>query len=126
MCRVLVIDHDATTLYALKSLLGSWGCEVITATSTAEAVSRLDGGVDAIVTDYRLHGQDSGVAAISAVRETMGVTVPAVVLTGDLEADGFVPQHSRMTVCAKPVTPGEMRRRWTFLVKTDNAAANGP
>jgi signal transduction histidine kinase len=80
---VLLIENDADIRHALRLLLGKWDVEVIEVGSGAEAV-RLIGETefrpDAVLADFRLDGEETGLDAIAAVGALVG-PVPARVIT---------------------------------------------
>lgn len=85
---VVAIDDEPVQLRAMQQLFGHWGCEVVAATSTAEALTRvidLKRIPDAIVADYRLRDAMNGVQGIETLRVAFGRPVPGVILTGDTE-----------------------------------------
>jgi two-component system, sensor histidine kinase len=109
MCRILVVDDDPAVLTGLQMLIGTWGCEVVTAASTEEAVKQVGEGVDAVVADYRLRGTDTGLAAVHAIYERMGHSVPAVIITGDTAAQRLQQlRDSGLPVRHKPIMPKEL------------------
>ncbi|HZI11892.1 MAG TPA: sigma-54 dependent transcriptional regulator [Myxococcus sp.] len=78
MARVLLVDDEPGVLYTLQEVLSEHGDEVVTATSGAEALGRLE-GVEAVVTDLMMPGMD-GLALLRAVRER-DADLPVIVLT---------------------------------------------
>ena len=81
---VAVIDDDRLVREATGMLLRSWGCEVITAESYDDAVTRLaEAGrrPDLIVCDYRLSRGETGVDAVERLRSAF--EIPALLITGD-------------------------------------------
>ena len=52
MARVLVVDDDPSMLSALGALLRSSGHQAVAAQSAKEALAVLDGGIEAVVTDW--------------------------------------------------------------------------
>ncbi|HUM12299.1 MAG TPA: sigma-54 dependent transcriptional regulator [Myxococcaceae bacterium] len=79
MARVLVVDDDASMLAALGALLRSAGHEPVVARSGKEALSLLDGGIEAVVTDYTMPGMN-GVELIQFVHQR-DETLPSILLT---------------------------------------------
>jgi two-component system response regulator AtoC len=78
MARVLLVDDEPGVLYTLQEVLSEHGDEVVTATSGAEALGRLE-GVEAVVTDLVMPGMD-GLALLRALRER-DADLPVIVLT---------------------------------------------
>jgi DNA-binding NtrC family response regulator len=79
MARVLVVDDDASMLAALGALLRAAGHQAIVAQSGKEALSLLDGGIEAVVTDYSMPGMN-GVELIQFVQQR-DETLPTILLT---------------------------------------------
>lgn len=107
MSRVLVIDDEFLVLKSIAMTLEAFGYTVLTASSTGEALERVELGdePDVIVADYRLRDGDNGVAAIAAIRATLGDVVPAMILTGDTAPERISEIHgSGIRVLHKPVS----------------------
>ena len=82
----MVIENDADVLFAMASKLESWGASVFCCASTDEALAcAADAGTapDVILADYQLDGDDTGPAAIRAVRRATDTEVPAILVTAD-------------------------------------------
>ncbi|HEX5789006.1 MAG TPA: ATP-binding protein [Woeseiaceae bacterium] len=111
---VLLIEDDATVAAGWQLLLRAAGYRTALADSAAgaEAVAAgLDEPPRLIISDYHLAEGSNGVDAVTRVRSTLGVAVPAYVVTGDtskiLEAVAGL-ENSR--VMNKPVEPEELLR----------------
>ena len=83
--RVILVDDDPGVRNATAMLLRVDGWQVATASSLAEAAraAREDPRVDLLITDYHLGHEDTGTQVIAAVREVLGRTCKAVLITGD-------------------------------------------
>lgn len=82
----LVVEDEPMVLLGMRSMLESWGWEVLAAECGNEALRLVSGTArppDVIIADYRLRGDETGVRVIRDVHGVCGVTIPAVVLTGD-------------------------------------------
>lgn len=79
MARVLVVDDDASMLAALSGLLRSEGHEALVARSGKEALALLDGGVEAVITDYSMP-EMNGVELIHFIQQR-DETIPSILLT---------------------------------------------
>ena len=110
---ILLIDDDRAVREAARSAMERFGCVVVAAESTGEALSlmRASGFVpEAMLADYRLRDGANGIEAIHAVRAHCNLTIPAAVLTGDtapqrlreIEASGFPLAH-------KPLSGSKLR-----------------
>jgi DNA-binding NtrC family response regulator len=79
----MVIDDEANVRSAMAELLSQWGCEVLLASSIAQALDVAGASrPECVVADYRLHHGESGIRAIEVLRERFG-RVPALLVTGD-------------------------------------------
>jgi signal transduction histidine kinase/ActR/RegA family two-component response regulator len=110
--RVLVIDDEKAILDALKVLLAGWGCEVITAETVEEARQELQGHniePDAILSDYRLRENITGIEAIKAVEAMLGREIPALLITGDMNVEPQDEGVDEYRVLHKPVQPARLR-----------------
>ena len=110
--KVLAIDNEPRVLDGLRTLLGRWGCVVATAHGLAEAREALAsfGAPDLIIADYHLdHGED-GIAAIRALRETLGRALPAILATADRspQARDEAALHD-IVILHKPLKPAPLR-----------------
>jgi signal transduction histidine kinase/CheY-like chemotaxis protein len=82
--RVLLIDDDESVRLAMSDLMGVWGvqCEVVASADAAlQCLSRFV--PDVVLADYRLRSAETGLQAVAAVRERLGMRVPAALVTGD-------------------------------------------
>lgn len=124
---IMVIDDDTLVLDGMRGILQSWGCEVRTAASGAAALADLSERnvrPDLIISDSRLADGKTGMEAIERLRQVAGVSVPALVITGDTaperlreaSAGGFPLLH-------KPVSPMALRTVLNRLLKTRDAAS---
>jgi len=110
---VVVIDDDPLVLDAMRGVLKSWGCDVLTAKSDSAALAALarDGRQpDLIISDYRLGDARTGFEVIEHVRGAIGADIPAFLISGDTaperlreaSASGYYLLH-------KPVLPMTLR-----------------
>jgi Na+/proline symporter/signal transduction histidine kinase len=110
--RVLAIDNEPRVLDGLRTLLGRWGCVVATAHGLAEAREALVsfGAPDLIIADYHLDQGDDGIAAIRALRETLGRALPAILATADRspEARDEAALYD-IVILHKPLKPAPLR-----------------
>jgi CheY-like chemotaxis protein len=110
---VVVVDDEAAILDAMRLLLESWGCTVITAASGAQALERvvsLSRAPDVLVCDYRLPAHVDGISVIESLRAEFNEDIPAMLITGDTG-----PEHIRgiaasgLLVLHKPLQEDELR-----------------
>ena len=82
--QVLVVEDDAEVLDALATLFRRWGATVLTASHQVAALQvAAKQPLALIVSDYQLQGDATGLSVILSLREHSGVTIPALLLTGN-------------------------------------------
>lgn len=109
MCHMLVIDDEAEVRAAMRSLLGTLGCQVTLAASTDEAVrlAALD-PPDIVLADFRLRGEESGIKAIRQLRERQPA-LPALLISGDTAPDRIQEAEAEgLSLLHKPVSVDEL------------------
>lgn len=113
--RVLVIDDERAIRDGMAAVFQGWRCEPLLAADLDEAracLSRLAPAVpDLIVSDHRLSGSVDGLAVIDRLREEIGRSVPALLITGDVApaiAEGASAAGCRLLI--KPVDPRHLYR----------------
>jgi Na+/proline symporter/signal transduction histidine kinase/CheY-like chemotaxis protein len=113
---VLCIDNEPAILDGMATLLGGWGCRVLTAANLAGALAALQtSGLepDGFLVDYHLDG-GNGIAAIARLRQSLdrqnGHRLPAILITADRSA------HVREEAARegayllnKPIKPASLR-----------------
>ncbi|MDH3948169.1 MAG: ATP-binding protein [Gammaproteobacteria bacterium] len=111
--QVLVIDDEKAILDALKVLLAGWGCDVITAETVEEARQELisrDVVPNAILSDYRLRENITGIEAIKAIEAMHGQEIPALLITGDMNIEPSTEKGmNEYRILHKPVQPARLR-----------------
>lgn len=81
---IVVIDDEESVRLGMHSLLESWGCRCVAAMDAAEALEQLQGRTpDFLIADLRLRGEETGIDAIRKLREALGDSIPAVLISGD-------------------------------------------
>jgi len=109
---VLCVDNQQNILEGMTQLLGGWGCEVLTALGTREALETVDRRSrcpDMLLVDYHLDDGDNGLSTMAAMRERYG-DIPGVVITADHGDDVRSAARSMgYTVLRKPVRPAALR-----------------
>lgn len=122
--KILVIDDDPVQLDALSFLLGSWGCNMLSAAGIGEAkeiVSAEARPPDAILADYRLRGKETGSEAINEIRQAIGIDVPGLIVTGDTEPARLKQAaKSGFKLLAKPVDATELLESLTEAMSNDS------
>jgi len=121
--RVLCIDNEQAILQGMKSLLGSWGCQVVVARSLVDALtlwqeSYSDQQVpELVIVDYHLDDNATGFDALAGAAEQWG-EIPAIVISADTTEQ--VREGARSLgyyYLSKPVKPAALRSLVRRLVK---------
>jgi signal transduction histidine kinase len=125
---IVVIDDDALVLDSMRGILQSWGCSVVGAASDAAALAELrETGrrPDAIVSDYRLAGRNTGIEAIERLRGALGTAIPAFLISGDTSPERLSDARvSGYHLLHKPVPPMALRAMLNRLLKTPASASD--
>ncbi|MGO9594443.1 MAG: PAS domain S-box protein [Steroidobacteraceae bacterium] len=109
--RVLLVEDDAAVRGATRMLLRVEGYRVTAVASLAEALQHIrDGnGVDLLVSDYHLSKGETGTQVIAALREALGISLKAVLTTGDTSsAIKELPRDPYLRVASKPIEADEL------------------
>jgi CheY-like chemotaxis protein len=113
---VLCIDNDRAILDGMATLLGGWGCRVLTAADLAGAIAAMAASrttPDGLLVDYHLDG-GNGVAAIAELRRRLLRHIPAIVITADRSA--HVREEAAREAAHllnKPIKPASLRALMT-------------
>jgi signal transduction histidine kinase/ActR/RegA family two-component response regulator len=114
---LLVIEDETMVRDGMVQLLRDWRCRVTAAASAADALALLREPPDAIVADYRLRENQNGIAAIAAVRERFGGSLPAILITGDTAPEIFAAaRDNRLPLLTKPVRAARLRAALQHLL----------
>ncbi len=109
---VMVLDDDKLVQQGMHGLLIDWGCHVITASTTGEALAELEQHQrlpDAFVCDYRLAGE-TGLQAIERLHAGTADDIPAVLISGDTGPEVLhEAKESGYPLLHKPVQPAKLR-----------------
>ncbi|ERS91831.1 hybrid sensor histidine kinase/response regulator [Halomonas sp. PBN3] len=123
--RILCIDNETLILEGMKAMLSGWGCEVFTATSIGGAKSvlrHLDGDPDAILADYHLDNEVTGLMALEALGERLAGAVPGIVITADrTEEVAEEVRRAGYQLLLKPVRPAALRALLTRTLQASRA-----
>jgi signal transduction histidine kinase/CheY-like chemotaxis protein len=120
--QILVIDDDLAIQQAMQGLLASWGHRVAVAGSGQEAARLLADQPmrpDLIICDYRLRGDETGVAVIQQLHRQFDASIPAILITGDTapariaeaQASGFALLHKPLSNSKLRAAIGNLLRR---------------
>lgn len=111
--RVLVVDEDLQILESMRVLLESWGCVLVLAQSTEDALdglARSGRKPDIILADHTLERGETGLDVVQAVRGLHGERIPALVITGETEPDILDRiRASGLEFLTKPIPPARLR-----------------
>ena len=124
--RIVCIDNETLILEGMKAMLTGWGCEVFTATSIGGAKSilrHLGGDPDAILADYHLDNEVTGLMALEALLERCQGPVPGIVITADrTEEVAETIKRGGYQLLLKPVRPAALRALLTRTLQANRAA----
>ncbi|MDJ0951537.1 MAG: PAS domain-containing protein [Alphaproteobacteria bacterium] len=127
---ILVIEDDAAVAAAMGRLLSRWGAEVRLVDSYAAAIAEFSGAgyqPDLIISDYRLPGRHSGIAALKGIEQRLGRRVPSIVITGDSQPQSMaVAEAAGYRLLHKPVDPRELEREIRRLAPDPQDREGGP
>ena len=116
----LVVDNERAIQTGMSSLLGGWGCSVVTAGSFAEASGQFAAGTapDIILVDYHLDEGETGDVVIEQLRARFGLRVPAVMISADRgEALKAQLDAADIPLLNKPVKPAQLRALLRTILK---------
>lgn len=123
--RIVCIDNETLILEGMTAMLSGWGCEVFTATSIGGAKSilrNMDGDPDAILADYHLDNEVTGLMALEALSERLVGAVPGIVITADrTEAVAEEVKRAGYQLLLKPVRPAALRALLTRTLQASRA-----
>ena len=118
---VVVIDDDPLVLEAMRGILKSWGCSVVTAKSDGAALAALarqERQPDLIISDYRLEDGRTGFEVIEYLRAAIGAQIPAFLISGDTAPERLrEASASGHYLLHKPVLPMTLRSVVSQLLK---------
>jgi CheY-like chemotaxis protein len=110
---VVCIDNEPEVLSGMKVMLEGWGCRVVAAadaTAVARELREAGGPLpDIIVADYHLD-DGTGVDAILALRDALGIEIPGIIATADHSPE--VQRRLRelsLTLLRKPLKAASLR-----------------
>ena len=109
--RVLLVEDDRSVRDATRLLLSVEGYQVTAVATLGEALGHAtrQNVIDLLVTDYHLANGETGTAVISALRESLGKHLKAVLITGDTStAVKELPRDPFMRLASKPVEADEL------------------
>ena len=110
---VVVIDDEPAIVEGMRSLLATWGAEVIGSGDGDDVMPQLErlGRLpDLLIVDYRLAGERLGTDVIDNIRIALDPEIPAILVTGSSTPDLADLVRTRGDdLLAKPVLPPDLR-----------------
>ena len=114
--RILLVDDDLAVLLTLKAVLELHGFEVETASSTGEALARLDAGVyQMVITDLRMESEYAGMEVIRYARRQSYAPATALLTAYPPNNGRWTSEHSE-TLLVKPVGTKDLVRQLEALL----------
>ncbi|MGB0664158.1 MAG: NahK/ErcS family hybrid sensor histidine kinase/response regulator [Pontibacterium sp.] len=118
--EIWLIDNDPSICSAMSALLSGWGCDVLTALSLDDLVSKVSPQEqlpDLLIVDYHLDNDENGVDAARELDGLFPDKVPVLMITAnysqDLKQDirelGYLLMH-------KPVRPMRLKAALSHLI----------
>ncbi len=118
---VAVVDDDPEVRGSTELLLRRWGCVVVGGADGDDVVLRQSdaaANTEAIVADYRLRGEMTGIDAINAVRAAARREVPALIVSGESSIEQLARLRASGFDCmSKPVSPALLREWLAEVVR---------
>src|SRR5262249_18538950 len=107
--HVLLVEDDPAVRDATRMLLKVEGYRVTATASLAEAMKHSSSGIDLVLRDYHLQAGETGLQVISALRQTLGTPLKAVLMTGDTSsAIKEAPRDPHLRMVSKPIDAEEL------------------
>jgi signal transduction histidine kinase len=107
--HILLVEDDAAVRGATRMLLKVEGYSVTAVDSLAEALQYVGSGIDLLVTDYHLSERETGLQLIASLREVLGTSFKAVLMTGDTSAAmKEIPRDPYLRIASKPIDAEEL------------------
>ena len=107
--RVLLVEDDAAVRDATRMLLSVEGYRVTPVATLEEALQVATADVDILVTDYHLANGRTGTQVITALRERLGRSLKAVLVTADTSRSiRDLPRDPDLCIASKPLQAEEM------------------
>ena len=111
--NVLLVEDDVAVRAGLETVVRSWGHYCVSAANGEQAMEQVMGGTlvwDVMVSDFNLGSEHDGLQVIAAVRQATRLDLPAVLISGTLDAALQTRAASAHCIAlAKPVRPLQLR-----------------
>jgi CheY-like chemotaxis protein/anti-sigma regulatory factor (Ser/Thr protein kinase) len=125
-CVALCVDNEPAVLQGMQALLSGWGCKVLTAVDSHQALAALrtaETVPNVILADYHLD-VGTGLDVIAALRREARLDIPAVVITADHSAEvQREVRRLRYGLLRKPLKAAALRAILAQYVQRRAAAA---
>lgn len=108
---ILIIDDDVTNTNLLRMFMQMEGFSVETATDLEQGLAKLQPPIDAILVDYHLPQNTSGLTIIETVRSgksELDDQTPIVIASGDDRIEGEVTDAGGDRFLLKPFSPTDL------------------
>ena len=123
---VAVLDDTPDVLHMLDVTFQRWHCETIVATHSEQLTQLLLQRArhpDVLICDYRLAESRNGVQVIAELRSALGITCPALLITGDVAVhQNEQLQELGITLMQKPVRVAALRSAIRACVPPDRVS----
>jgi two-component system, sensor histidine kinase len=109
--RILLVEDNSSVQRAMCRLLGLEGYRITPVASLSEALQHVQkgNGVDLLICDYHLSGGETGTQVIAALRNILGVSLRALLTTGDTSsAIKQLPDDPYLRFTTKPIKVDEL------------------
>lgn len=109
--RVLLVEDNESLRRATCLLLEMEGYYVTPVASLRGALQHVQQGhkVDLLISDYHLNDGETGTQVIAALREVLGISLKAVLTTGDTSAAvKRLPRDPHLRIASKPIKSEEL------------------
>lgn len=114
--RILLVDDDLAVLLTLKAVLDFHGFEVETASSTSEALSRLESSTyQMVISDLRMETEDAGLKVILAARRQSYDPATALLTAYPPSGEHWTEEHSD-SLLVKPIGTSDLLRQLEALL----------
>ncbi|WP_448206150.1 ATP-binding response regulator [Azospirillum sp. sgz302134] len=112
-CLAVLVEDDPMVALAVRLFLEDFGCSVLAAADTGEALRLVDASPrcpDVIIANYRLGVGGNGIEAIARLRGLLRTEIPAWLITGDVSSELYrLARTHRVGYLRKPVRPEEIQ-----------------
>ena len=109
--RILLVEDNDAVRRSTTLLLELEGYQVTPVASLSQAVQHIQEGhgIDLLISDYHLNDGETGTQVIETLREILGVSLRAVLTTGDTStAIKQLPRDPYLRITSKPIKADEL------------------